>query len=124
MRAATPELSAAADAHTLRQLLATAQVKEYREGETIVREGEAALTFFIVEAGDCILQHRVRRVNSGGTIALQRGCCFGANSLRENMVDVTSDETVTAVSGACRCLQLSSIQFNTVAVRPCDNVLG
>lgn len=118
MRAATPEISATADAHALRQLLATAQVKEYREGETIVREGDAALTFFIVEAGECILQRRARSVSGSGPITLQRGCCFGANSLREDIVDVTSDETVTAVSGACRCLQLSSTQFNALAVRP------
>ena len=118
MRAATPEMFAAADAHTLRQLLAAAQVKEYREGETVVREGDAALTFFIVEAGECILQRRARSVSGSGPIALQRGCCFGANSLREDIVDVTSDETVTAVSGACRCLQLSCAQFNALAVRP------
>ena len=46
--------------HTLRQLLATAQV-ENTEGETIVREGDAAQTFFIIEAGECIAASRPQR---------------------------------------------------------------
>ena len=119
MRAA-PEPSAIIDAPTLKQLLTATQAREYREGETIVREGDAAQTFFMVDEGECIMQRRVSSGGGGGsnrTTTLQRGCCFGANALRADGTDATSDETVTAVGGVCRCLQLTSTQFSTLAVR-------
>ena len=102
------------DAPTLRQLLAAMQPREYREGETIVREGDAAQTFFVVDDGECFMQ---RRSNSSAadTVTLQRGCCFGANALQVDGADSVSEETVTPVGGGCQCLQLTSMQFSELA---------
>ena len=64
----------------------------------------------IYEAGECEAQARGREPQS-----LSRGCCFGEHALggREGALQ----ETVTATGGGCRCLHLTSTQFQAAVVR-------
>ncbi|MGV6857880.1 MAG: mechanosensitive ion channel domain-containing protein [bacterium] len=85
-----------------REMARNARILEYGTGETIVHQGEASDTLFIIEQGSVVEKYRDTHGHSHNTSQLQEGDFFGMTSMVRNepsevTVQASEDSVVIAI---------------------------
>lgn len=87
----------------------------YREGEVVVRQGEAAEYYYLIKIGECLLSHKAATPDQTLTVTkLKMWDSFGAEAL---ISDSCCSQTVTALDDLC-LLRINKENFLNLIKQP------
>ena len=102
------ELFADLDKSDLARLAKATVVREYKQGDVIVREGEAGVAFYVVSRGNVEVVKGLGTANEQVMGSVHEGSFFGEMALFDNHMRSASVRAATD----CECLVLTKWDFN------------
>ena len=102
------ELFADLDKSDIARLAKATVVREYKQGDVIVREGEAGVAFYVVSRGNVEVVKGLGTANEQVMGSVHEGSFFGEMALFDNHMRSASVRAATD----CECLVLTKWDFN------------